>query len=292
MVHGFLNLLHDEPTIPRRLRVAQESLSKNPDIRVMPADKGSMVVILDTDEYIRAGEDMLSDRAVYKKLNSTNPIIYRVTSFNNSLKSIFPENSKLLKQFWIHGTSDQRLPFLYLLPKIHKPSPPLKFRPIVSQFATYNAPLSKFVANILKPLVGSFSDSHLTNTSDFTSQLTTFYRNNPRYLSAPLLSLDVESLFTNVPLGDVTGFLRRKLIDNSNLNLPDGLTIDILIKLIELCCASTIFSFNGSFYQQKFGVAMGSPLACILANIFMEYFETELRFSSSIAACLLEEKCR
>ena len=126
-------------------------------------------------------------------------------------------------------------------------------------------------------MVGSFSDSHLTNTSDFTSQLTTFYRNNPRYLSAPLLSLDVESLFTNVPLGDVTGFLRRKLIDNSNLNLPDGLTIDILIKLIELCCASTIFSFNGSFYQQKFGVAMGSPLACILANIFMEYFETELR---------------
>ncbi len=126
-------------------------------------------------------------------------------------------------------------------------------------------------------MVGSFSDSHLTNTSDFTSQLTTFYRNNPRYLSAPLLSLDVESLFTNVPLGDVTGFLRRKLIDNSNLNLLDGLTIDMLIQLIELCCASTIFSFNGTFYQQKFGVAMGSPLACILANIFMEYFETELQ---------------
>ena len=64
--------------------------------------------------------------------------------------------------------------------------------------------------------------------------------------------------------------------DSSSLNLPDGITIDILIKLIKLCCDSTIFSFNGSFYQQKFGVAMGSPLACILANIFMEFFESEL----------------
>ena len=159
--------------------------------------------------------------------------------------------------------------------KIHKPHPPLKFRPIVSQFNTYNAPLSKFVAKILKPLVGSFSDSHLTNTSDFTNQLTTFYRNNPHLLSAPLLSLDVESLFTNVPLDDVTGFLRSKLT-NDNIDLPDGLTIDMLIELIKLCCESTVFSFNGSFYRQKSGVAMGSPLACILANLFMEYFETVL----------------
>ena len=188
----------------------------------------------------------------------------------------FPENSKFLKRFRIAGASEQLLSYLYLLPKIHKPSPPLKFRPIVSQYGTYNAPLSKFVASILKPLVGTFSDAHLTNTYDFTNQLTTFYRNNPHLLSAPLLSLDIVNLFTNVPLDDVTGFLRRKLNDSSSLNLPDGITIDILIELIKLCCNSTVFSFNGSFYQQVFGVAMGSPLACILANLYMEFFESEL----------------
>ena len=46
LVHGFLNLVQDAPTMPRRLQVAQTSLIQNPDIRVMPADKGSMIVIL------------------------------------------------------------------------------------------------------------------------------------------------------------------------------------------------------------------------------------------------------
>ena len=94
-------------------------------------------------------------------------------------------------------------------------------------------------------------------------------------LSAPLVSLDVESLFTKVPLPIVLSFLRKKFSEN-NLQLPSGLTIDALIALIDLCCESTVFSFNGRFYQQTAGVAMGSPLACILANIFMEFFEEEL----------------
>ena len=79
-----------------------------------------------------------------------------------------------------------------------------------------------------------------------------------------------------MPLPSVLEFLRRKFNDNK-VQLPPGLTIDALINLIKLCCESTVFSFNDSFYQQIEGVAMGSPLACILANLFMEYFETQLR---------------
>ena len=94
-------------------------------------------------------------------------------------------------------------------------------------------------------------------------------------LSAPLVSLDVKYLFTNVFLPIVLSFLRKKFSEN-NLQLPSGLTIDALIDLIDLCCESTVFSVNGRFYQQKEGVAMGSPLACILANIFMEFFEEDL----------------
>ena len=143
--------------MPRRLRVASAHLIRNSDIKVMPADKGSRIVIMDTDEYIAAGNLMLSDTNVYKKLTCrVNPLNYRVKAFNNNLERIFPENSKFLKRFRIAGASEQLLPYLYLLPKIYKPSPPLKFRLIVSQYGTYNAPLSNFVASILKPLVGTF----------------------------------------------------------------------------------------------------------------------------------------
>ena len=77
LVHGFLNLMQDSPTMPRRLQVASTDLKRNPDIRVMPADKGSRVVILDTVEYIAAGNLLLSDTNVYKKLTCRdNPLNY------------------------------------------------------------------------------------------------------------------------------------------------------------------------------------------------------------------------
>ena len=157
-------------------------------------------------------------------------------------------------------------------PKSIRLIPPLKFRPIISQCSAFSTPLSKYIASILSPLVGTFSKAHLTNSQDFTTRLTNFYSNNPHMLSAPLVSLDVESLFTNVSLPIVLSFLRKKFSEN-NLQLPSGLTIDALIDLIDLCCESTVFSFNDRFYQQTDGRAMGSPLACILANITMEFFK-------------------
>ena len=86
-------------------------------------------------------------------------------------------------------------------------------------------PISKYIASIPSPLVGTFSASHLTNSHDFTSHFSTFYANNPHLLSAPILSLDVQRLFTNVDLPLVLSFLRRKFTDN-NLQLPSVLTFD------------------------------------------------------------------
>ena len=61
--------------------------------------------------------------------------------------------------------------------------------------------------------------------------------------------------------------------------MPEGYTIDGLLDLIQLCVTSTVFSFNGNYYRQLQGVAMGSPLAPIIACLFMEYFETEIMLS-------------
>jgi hypothetical protein len=36
---------------------------------------------------------------------------------------------------------------------------------------------------------------------------------------------------------------------------------------------TSYFSFNGQFYEQIDGVAMGSPLSPVIANFYMEHFE-------------------
>ena len=88
-----------------------------------------------------------------------------------------------------------------------------------------------------------------------------------------MLSLDVDSLFTKVPVQETIEFLKRKL-PSLNLNLP--IPCEVFIDLIELCVTDDLFECQGEFYQQKYGMSMGNPLSPVLCNLFMEYFETEL----------------
>ena len=83
-----------------------------------------------------------------------------------------------------------------------------------------------------------------------------------------LVSYDVTSLFTNIPLQEniVIG-INLIFIFNHNPNL--NITKKELKKLFLLATSQTHFIFNSKFYNQIDGVAMGSPLAPVLANIFM-----------------------
>ena len=47
-----------------------------------------------------------------------------------------------------------------------------------------------------------------------------------------------------------------------------------LKKLFEFATSGTSFLSQGAFYDQIDGVAMGSPLCPVLANLFMSYYET------------------
>ena len=51
------------------------------------------------------------------------------------------------------------------------------------------------------------------------------------------------------------------------------LSSEQLVGLLELCLRSTYFSFRGQFYQLTYGLAMGSPVSSVVANIFMMNFE-------------------
>ena len=75
-----------------------------------------------------------------------------------------------------------------------------------------------------------------------------------------LISFDVVSLFTKIPL-DKSIQIVKEVTDPETSNLA------------EIFLHSTFFSYQGEFYEQTSGVAMGSPLSPIVANLFMENFE-------------------
>ena len=85
-----------------------------------------------------------------------------------------------------------------------------------------------------------------------------------------MVSFDVESLFTNIPLEECID-LAVKYISDGNPDLK--LNSTELKSLFSIATAQTHFLFKGSFYDQIDGVAMGSPLAPVLSNLFMGHHE-------------------
>ena len=53
------------------------------------------------------------------------------------------------------------------------------------------------------------------------------------------------------------------------------MSVSHITSLLEYCLRSTYFVFQGEYYAQLEGAAMGSPLSPIIANIYMEEFETK-----------------
>ena len=48
-----------------------------------------------------------------------------------------------------------------------------------------------------------------------------------------------------------------------------------ITSLLEFCLSHTYFLFQGKYYEQVQGAAMGSPISPLIANIFMEEFEVQ-----------------
>ena len=85
-----------------------------------------------------------------------------------------------------------------------------------------------------------------------------------------MCSFDVNSLFTNVPLDETINISINKLYHSLN---PPNLPKEVMHTLMEFATKQSHFIFDWKYYDQINGVAMGSPLGPILANIFVCSFE-------------------
>ena len=86
-----------------------------------------------------------------------------------------------------------------------------------------------------------------------------------------MASLDVDSLFTNVPLDETIGICTQGLFESDSTVY--GLNKKEITEMLSLTTKESIILFDMEFYSQIDGVAMGSPLGPTLANVFLCHHE-------------------
>ena len=155
----------------------------------------------------------------------------------------------------------------YTLTKIHKPIP--VGRPIISGCERLTERISSFVDNLLQPIAKA-QKSYVKDTTHFIN----FIENTKVTENTVLVSMDVTSLYTNIPQeeGMNTVCIAYEKFYGEKLPIP----IQHLREMLRLILKETSFQFNGKNYLQTHGTAMGTKMAVAFANIFVSAVEPRL----------------
>ena len=237
-------------------KCALRGLLKNNDIVICRPDKGNGVVVMDKVEYSRKLDQILSDKTKFVELacDPTADLESKLNNFLYNLKRTGKIDESTFHRIRSVGACPGRI---YGLPKTHKMGVPL--RPIVSCVGTYSYNLAQYLVELLQP----FSHNSFTVKDSFA-----FAKEVTTCSSFPFMaSFDVTSLFTCVPLEEVINICLDKLF--ANTNTVNNLNRTQLYKMLSFALKQNHFLFDGKVYNQVDGVAMGSPLGPVMANIFM-----------------------
>ena len=143
------------------MKDAVRNLRTDKSIHILKADKGNATVVLDRIEYDNKILALLNT-PTYRELKSdpTAKIERKVCSKLSDLKKAEIFSQKVYDLLRPSATVCSKF---YGLPKIHKPDVPL--RPIVASQGSPTYKLAKYLAEVLKPLVGK-SEHHVVNSKE------------------------------------------------------------------------------------------------------------------------------
>ena len=251
-----------------------KKLAKNKAVVILRQDKGRGVVLMDRTKYVQKCLSQL-ETPNFMKLDAdpTHTFEKNVqTALQNIKKAIGEEE---YKKIYPSGSNPGKF---YGTGKMHKLSEDderninnvdkLPLRPIVSNIGTATYNLSKYLAQLLAPLGNSRYT--VPSTEEFINRVREMRPQSNRIM----ISFDVVSLFTNVPLEKTIDIILKKIYRDKLIKTK--IKRADMKKLLYLCTKEGHFTFNDEVYMQTDGVMMGSPLGSLIANIFMCELENHL----------------
>ena len=88
-----------------------------------------------------------------------------------------------------------------------------------------------------------------------------------------ICSFDASSFYANVLVNETINIILSRLFTN-DVTLYNGFTLLDFKKLLSIALNDTYIKLNGEIYKQREGLSMSSSLSPIIANIFLNEFET------------------
>ena len=267
--YNFKPFKNNCPLFNKSLMQALKSLSSNRNIYITKPDKGQGVVILNRNEYNSKVLDIINDANTFSKICMPDQqmTIKLEDKLNNQLRKLKSSN-RISETFYSTSyASGSKIGHLYGLPKVHKPNCPI--RPILSACSAHNFQLGKALIPLISHL--ATNEYTLNNSKEFATSIQCINNANSLYMC----SFDIVSLYTNIPVQESIDLILDTIYSNG-VQYFKGLEQSDFKKLLDLALKDSYFKFNNALYKQTAGLAMGSAISPLIANVFLNHFETSI----------------
>ena len=278
LIQGTVNLLHKSHQCCTHPNLAQPAVPTLANVGtggslITTADKGGRWVVVPAASYDLEAKRHLNNSIFYRQMTSEIPgPINPEHHVKRLLQSLKERNFITRKEFlFLLPPSNPRERRFKLLPKLHKTNWPVPnmppARPIVSDTNSSTKRIGLLIDHFLQPLCRQLP-SYLKDTA----HLIAIVRNTTTLSSAAtLFTLDVESLYTNVPVNEGID-----AVSNAFLRSPDRSRPDLsILTLLRLLLGSNTFTYGSSNWLQTHGVSMGQAFGGSFANVFMGRWENQ-----------------
>lgn len=260
------------------------ALCNHQEVGIYYADKGLGPVFLPKSWHTKEGLRQLNDsKPTYAAKTEADFLVHaqNVLDFlqrnSNQFDIYLAEREKEgLFEFTKKAIQNRNIPLFKLLPKIHKLDDlsnlekvlqELKGRPVVGGHSCPTAYLSSWVHSELQPYV-SKAPQILKDSKDLVAFLQDFDPQCPYNIATG----DIVSLYPSIPIDFALQLIEAFLLSFG----MDPQRCMLVIEAARIVLKNNFFEFEGSFWLQLIGTAMGTQCGPSFANLFLICIEKKL----------------
>jgi hypothetical protein len=259
-----------------------KNIKNRPDLKIVQTDKNLGLCILKTLDYHKFITKQL-ENPVYRNINNNEIDIEDwiehivISRYKKNISQLLKKHEKKFAEHDYYNMTYYG--FFHGLPKIHKNKPfhETPIRPIIaSRPNQFQSRISIILTERLLPKLKEF-DTILKDSYILKQKI-----ENLSCMDKLFVSIDFESLYTSIPLNDLFETIQ---------SYPTW-TIEFksqTIALLQFIFSNNYFIYANDYYQQMDGIAMGTNVAPVIANLYlalkfdriirnMNYIENYYRF--------------
>jgi hypothetical protein len=253
---------------------------------VSGTDKNLGIAVSRRTWIIEKSLDILNSRVDYRPLthSQVNAIcqekctsMRNLADLANEIDVFLPEGSQLSQFLRSKITTDgnlHKIPTFYGIPKIHKE--PVKFRPIIPCHSAIQNPAAKYVDKKLRPIVVG-SPTVIHGSKDLAIKLSNLVLvPDSRWY---IVTGDVVAFYPNIPIENCLNIINQMYLEHYWAAIPDHdaphnkKQQSLFLRALRVGNTKLVTQFQGEYYEQLRGLAMGVSDSPSLANLYGVHFE-------------------